>query len=220
MRFLSKYLETTANRLGRFACAFTIPLIALGSFAVADFQTLESVAAEEPDKEIRAWITFQSVQRTTAIVALWSDSNLALEQIKYKNVGSGGGESGVGDPYGRTQPIVDNADAVEAALERIETFRSNHYKSIALAGGKYRDVDCPYDDVTSPVKDSHGRAEDPSVELSCGLRIVAIQVRGRSADVASLAQSLRGSADATRSPSNEELLEWRRSLIESKGDET
>jgi len=197
-----KHQELNTNRLSWFARACVITFVVVGSFVLADFQTLESVVAENPRKEVRAWITFQRVQRAPAIVALWSDSKLALEQVKFKNVGSGGGESGVGDPYGRTQPIVDNADAVKAALARIEEFRSNHYKSMALAGGEYREVDCPYDDFTSPVKDTHGRPEEPSIELSCGLRIVAIQVRGSSADVISLAQSLNGSAEVTRTPSN------------------
>ena len=208
-----------ANPPNSFACAFVIAFLVAVSLALADFQTPESVAANDPRKEVRAWITFQRVQRAPAIVALWADSKLALEQVKFKNVGSGGGESGVGDPYGRAQPVVNSADAVKAALERIEAFRSNHYKSIALAGGNYREVDCPYDDFTSPVKDTHGQPEDASIELSCGLRIVAIQVRGRSADVLSLVQSLNGSADATRTPSDEEILEWRRRMIESQDTE-
>ena len=163
--------------------------------------TLDDLTKGDPDRYLTMTVSFERVQRAPAIIYMLTGSGLTLENVKYKNVGSGGGESGMGDPFARSTPVVDTPEKVKAALDRIEQTRARYFRDMARFQGGLREVDCPHDDQSAPVRDTHGIPGDPSIELSCGLRIVRIRVSGTARDGARLVSGHADIANVMARPS-------------------
>lgn len=188
---MNRYKQLLALTL--FMCPLDVTLAASA--------TADDLARGDPDRYLTMIVSFAHIQRAPAIIDMLTGSGLILENVKYKHVGSGGGESGVGDPFGRSTPIVDTPEKVKAALDRIEHTRAKYFRDMARFKGGLREVDCPHDDQSSSVKDLHGVPGDPSIELSCGLRIVRIRVSGTARDGARLVSSHADIANVVVRPS-------------------
>ena len=78
--------------------------------------------------------------------------------------------------------IADTPELISDVLACQEAVRNEFYRKLAEVEGTYRDIDCPVDDFSAPTKDTHGIPGDYSIEAACGLRIVAIRVRGSAVD--------------------------------------
>ncbi len=162
-------------------------------------------------------VSFHRIQRSPAIVDLLRDSFLALEWIKAKNVGSGGSEGGLACGLEMAPAIADTPERIEKALACREAAHVEHYRKLATFEGTYRDIDCPVDDYSAPTKDTHGIPGDYSIEAACGLRIVAIRLRGTAANALQFAQRHGEMAEFMRMPSREEVLQMRQELLEQRG---
>ncbi len=183
-----------------------------------EFESLESIARNDPMREVLLQASFHRVQRSPAIVDLLRDASLGLEWIKAKNVGSGGSEGGLGCGFRAGPSIADTPEVIEEVLACKEAQHTDFFRRLAEVEGTYRDIDCPIDDYSAPTKDTHGFPGDYSVEAACGLRIIAIRVRGTAIDAVRFAQLHEGIAEFMRVPARDELIRMREKLLEQQTD--
>lgn len=156
-------------------------------------QNTSSTPAESAELIVR----FKSIQREPAIVDMLADSDLRLEQLRWKHVGSGGGGIGARGPYG-----IESHKTVEEVFDDAEFLHRSYFESKISGGDKAHVTECPVDDSTAPVVDIHGVPGDPVIELACGIRVVEIHLAGP-AGAATKFESKHGAiADIHRAPLN------------------
>lgn len=161
-------------------------------------------------------VSFHRIQRSPAIVDLLRGSSLGLEWIKAKNVGSGGSEAGLGCRTQVGPPIADTPELVEEVLACQEAERTEYFRKRAEFEGSYRAIDCPVDDYSAPTKDTHGIPGEYSIEAACGLRIVAIRIRGAAKNAIQFTRLHEGLAEFMRVPSTDEMIQMREELLEQQ----
>ncbi len=186
----------------------------------SEYESLEAIAKSDPTRQVLVQVSFHRIQRSPAIVDLMRDSSLVLEWIKAKNVGSGGSEGGLACRANMDSSIADTPERIEKALACREAEHVQYFRNLATAKGTYRDIDCPVDNYSAPTKDTHGIPGDYSVEAACGLRIVAIRVRGTAEHARQLARRHAGLAEFMRVPSRDEVLGMMEKVREQQSNST
>jgi len=190
--------------------------ILFSSSSWGELESLESIAKNDPNREVLLQVSFLRIQRSPAIVDLLRDSSLGLEWVKGKNVGSGGSEGGLGCGTSVGPPIADTPELIAEVLACQESERNEFFRRRAEFEGTYRDIDCPVDDYSAPTKDTHGIPGDYSVEAACGLRIVAIRIRGSAENAVQFTQVHEDIAAFVRVPSPDELIRMREELLKKQ----
>ncbi len=190
-----------------FLASFLFPYESRG-----EVESLEAIAKNDPTREVLLAVSFHRIQRSPAIVDLLRDSSLGLEWVRAKNVGSGGSEGGLACEFKFGPLIADTPELVEEVLACREADHIAFFRRLAEVEGTYREIDCPIDDYSAPTKDTHGIPGDYSVEAACGLRIVAIRVRGTAEAAFQFTQLHEGVAEFMRVPSRDELIRMREKL--------
>jgi hypothetical protein len=165
------------------------------------YESLESIAARSPAEQVELIAKFKSIQRETVIVEMLGESDLRLESLRFKFVGSGSGGGGVGakgrfgnEPYKSVQEVFDDAELEHRLF----------FQLLVSNGEEIPAVECPVDDSNAPVVDTGGKPGEAAVELACGVRVVEIRLSGPARAAAAFASEHRQIAELRRWPSAEE----------------
>ncbi len=198
-------MKSHKNRMSRRALAVMGLIGAVVSIQLAAQQSgyfnesLEDVAARNPLEPVRILVDFHSIQREPQLVKMLEGSNVSLDGLRFKFVGSGGGgtDALTFDQNGRMQKM-----SVDELFDEAELQHRLFFQLVTSEGKEIPDVPCPIADEVAPTEDEHGQPGDPAVELACGLRIVEMRVSGTAGDALRFVNQYRDLARFVKTPSD------------------
>jgi hypothetical protein len=163
-------------------------------------ESLEEIAARSPTETVQLSVDFHSIQREPQIVAMLDGSQMELDEIKFKFVGSGGGSMGAFGAFGQSERL-----SVEEIFDEAELEHRLFFQLLVSEGKEIPEVVCPVDDVSASTTDQDGIPGEPAVELACGVRVVEMKVSGPAERALDFQARNRGFAEFKRSLSEEEI---------------
>lgn len=180
----------------------------IAQFAPAQFETLDSVAERNPDEVVIVLVKFNSIQREPSVTAMLQGSNLRLEELQYKFVGSGGGSTRSLGLVGGQPSMLDVTETFSQARQQHRMF----FQGMIDPSEGIRRQPCTVDDASAPLIDTHGTPGDPHLELACGLRISGIKLSGTATAATRFREAHSNTAQVTREPSPQEVRAFQESV--------
>ena len=174
-------------------------------------ESLAEVVSRNPSEVVQLSVDFHAIQREPQIINMLDGSNMLLDAITFKFVGSGGGGVGAYGPYGPVDRMTIEEVFDEAELEHRLFFQLG-----VSEGNEIPDIPCPVADEMASTEDTHGKPGDPAVEIACGVRVVEMKISGSAVDALNFSEQFRDIAVFRKTPSDLEMEKLMKLMMERR----